>query len=210
MSDSFSENAAGAARVAMALKRIIAAFTKGGLKGAAVEAVKSFLPYVLIIVAVFVGIPLIVVSSLPSMLLSSKPTVSEYEHIREMCVDRLCQQAGDEYEDAEICVVGQPMSEDEIYAVALVLSDNDTKNVTDEFLAGCICDSVVTETVMGEKDTKIETVNIRYLPMEEFLRLKGRNDADIEWAKIILQDLQENFKEDGDVLNERTDGSDTD
>ena len=40
----------------------------------------------------------------------------------------------------------------------------------------------------------ISTAVIRYLNLEEFSRLKGISDADIEWIELVIKDLEDNKK----------------
>ena len=43
-------------------------------------------------------------------------------------------------------------------------------------------------------NTEITTAVIRYLNLEEFSRLKGISDADIEWIGLVIKDLEDNKK----------------
>lgn len=190
MAKSLGEKAVNATQTAMALKRIINAFLKGGWKAAALETVKHYWPYILVAVLVLLFLPLLIVFSLPSTSSVTMPAIEQYDLLFDSRVDELCKEVYG-YEYGTVYVVGQPMKKNEIYAAALVLSGNDTKKVTEGFLYECINDSVVSVTVMDKEDTKIEALEIHYLTIEEFLRSKGKNDADIEWANLILKDFEQ-------------------
>ena len=66
--------------------------------------------------------------------------------------------------------------------------------VTRDFLLGCINDSLTYTVEREGNNTGISTAVIRYLNLEEFSRLKGISDADIEWIGLVIKDLEDNKK----------------
>ena len=94
----------------------------------------------------------------------------------------------------EIRVVGQPLTYNELYAVSLALTGNNTEKITREFLLGCVNDSLTYSIEPEGNNTGITTAVIRYLNLEEFSRLKGICDSDIEWIGLVIKDLEDNKK----------------
>ena len=92
----------------------------------------------------------------------------------------------------EIRVVGQPLTYNELYAVSLALTGNNTEKITREFLLGCVNDSLTYTVEREENNTGITTAVIRYLNLEELAQLKGVSDSDIEWIGLAIRDLKDN------------------
>ncbi len=92
----------------------------------------------------------------------------------------------------EIRVVGQPLTYNELYAVSLALTGNNTEMITRDFLLGCVNDSLTYSIEREGNNTGIAAAVIRYLNLEELARLKGISDADIEWIGLVIKDLEDN------------------
>ena len=179
---------------AQAIRKILQAFLRGGWKAAALEAVKHYWPYILGAAAALILLPTIIMASLPSVMQSKVPEQVTDEDISEMYINRmdsiLC--VSEVGSASEIRVVGQPLTYNELYAVCLALTGNNTEMITREFLLGCVNDSL-TYTVEPEgNNTGITTAVIRYLNLEELARFKGISDADIEWIGLVIKDLENN------------------
>ena len=179
---------------AQALRKILQAFLRGGWKAAALEAVKHYWPYILGAAVGLILLPTIIMASLPSVMQSKAPEQVTDEDISEMYINRmdsiLC--VSEVGSANEIRVVGQPLTYDELYAVSLALTGNNTEKITREFLLGCVNDSLTYIVEREGNNTGISTAVIRYLNLEEFSRLKGISDADIEWIGLVIKDLEDN------------------
>ena len=92
----------------------------------------------------------------------------------------------------EIRVVGQPLTYNELYAVCLALTGNNTEKITRDFLFGCVNDSLTYTVEREENNTENTVAVIRYLNLEELAQLKGISDADIEWIGLAIKDLENN------------------
>ena len=181
---------------AQAIRKILQAFLRGGWKAAALEAVKRYWPYILGAAVGLILLPTIIMASLPSVMQGNTPETVTDEDISEMYITRmdeiLC--VSEVGSASEIRVVGQPLTYNELYAVCLALTGNNTEKITREFLLGCVNDSL-TYTVEPEgNNTGISSAVIRYLNLEEFSRLKGISDSDIEWIELVIKDLEYNKK----------------
>ncbi len=181
---------------AQALRKILQAFLRGGWKAAALEAVKRYWPYILGAAVGLILLPTIIMASLPSVMQSKVPEQVTDEDISEMYINRmdsiLC--VSEVGSADEIRVVGQPLTYNELYAVSLVLTGNNTEKITREFLLGCVNDSLTYTVEREGYNTGITAAVIRYLNLEEFSRLKGISDADIEWIGLVIKDLEDNKK----------------
>ena len=160
---------------AQAIRKILQAFLRGGWKAAALEAVKHYWPYILGAAVGLILLPTIIMASLPSVMdeILCDSEVSAVNEIR---------------------VVGQPLTYNELYAVCLALTGNNTEKITREFLLGCVNDSLTYTVEWEGNNTGISTAVIRYLNLEEFSRLKGISDSDIEWIELVIKDLEDNKK----------------
>lgn len=181
---------------AQALRKILQAFLRGGWKAAALEAVKHYWPYILGAAVGLILLPTIIMASLPSVMQGNTPDTLTDEDISEMYINRmdsiLC--ISEVGSANEIRVVGQPLTYNELYAVSLALAGNNTEKITREFLLGCVNDSLTYTVEREGNNTGISTAVIRYLNLEEFSRLKGISDADIEWIGLVIKDLESNKK----------------
>lgn len=179
-----------------ALRKILQAFLRGGWKAAALEAVKHYWPYILGAAVALILLPTIIMASLPSVMQSKAPEQVTDEDITDMYISRmdeiLC--VSEVGSANEIRVVGQPLTYNELYAVSLVLTGNNTEKITREFLLGCVNDSLTYTVEREGNNTGISTAVICYLNLEEFSRLKGISDADIEWIGLVIKDLEDNKK----------------
>ena len=179
-----------------ALRKILQAFLRGGWKAAALEAVKHYWPYILGAAVALILLPTIIMASLPSVMQSKAPEQVTDEDITDMYISRmdeiLC--VSEVGSANEIRVVGQPLTYNELYAVCLALTGNNTEKITREFLLGCVNDSLTYTVEREGNNTGISTAVIRYLNLEEFSRLKGISDADIEWIGLVIKDLEDNKK----------------
>ena len=179
-----------------ALRKILQAFLRGGWKAAALEAVKHYWPYILGAAVALILLPTIIVASLPSVMQSKASEQVTDEDITDMYISRmdeiLC--VSEVGSANEIRVVGQPLTYNELYAVCLALTGNNTEKITRDFLLGCVNDSLAYSIEREGNNTVISTAAIRYLNLEEFSRLKGISDADIEWIGLVIKDLEDNKK----------------
>ena len=116
------------------------------------------------------------------------------EDISEMYINRMDEILCDSEVSAanEIRVVGQPLTYNELYAVCLALTGNNTEMITRDFLLGCVNDSLTYTAEREGNNTGISTAVIRYLNLEELAQLKGISDADIEWIGLVIKDLESN------------------
>lgn len=179
-----------------ALRKILQAFLRGGWKAAALEAVKHYWPYILGAAVGLILLPTIIMASLPSVMQSKVPEQVTDEDITDMYISRMDEILCDSEVGSanEISVVGQPLTYNELYAVSLALTGNNTEKITREFLIGCVNDSLTYTVEREGNNTGISTAVIRYLNLEEFSRLKGISDADIEWIELVIKDLEDNKK----------------
>lgn len=191
-----SNSLVSALQNAQAIRKILQAFLRGGWKAAALEAVKHYWPYILGAAVGLILLPTIIMASLPSVMQGEVPEQVTDEDISEMYISRmdeiLC--VSEVGSADEIRVVGQPLTYDELYAVSLALTGNNTEKITREFLLGCVNDSLTYTVEREGNNTGISTAVIRYLNLEEFSRLKGISDADIEWIGLVIRDLENNKK----------------
>lgn len=182
---------------AQALRKILQAFLRGGWKAAALEAVKRYWPYILCAAVGLILLPTIIMASLPSFMQSKAPETVTDEDITDMYISRMDEILCDSEVGSaanEIRVVGQPLTYNELYAVCLALTGNNTEKITREFLLGCVNDSLTYTVEREGNNTGITTAVIRYLNLEEFSRLKGISDSDIEWIGLVIKDLEDNKK----------------
>lgn len=181
---------------AQALRKILQAFLRGGWKAAALEAVKRYWPYILGAAVGLILLPTIIMASLPSVMQGNTPDTLTDEDISEMYINRidsiLC--ISEVGSANEIRVVGQPLTYNELYAVCLALTGNNTEKITREFLLGCVNDSLAYTVEREGNNTGITTAVIRYLNLEELAQLKGISNADIEWIGLVIKDLENNKK----------------
>ena len=179
---------------AQAIRKILQAFLRGGWKAAALEAVKHYWPYILGAAVGLILLPTIIMASLPSVMQSKAPETVKDEDISEMYINRmdeiLC--VSEVSAANEIRVVGQPLTYNELYAVCLALTGNNTEMITREFLLGCVNDSLTYTVGREGNNTGITAAVIRYLNLEELARLKSISDADIEWIGLVIKDLENN------------------
>ena len=179
---------------AQAIRKILQAFLRGGWKAAALEAVKRYWPYILGAAVGLILLPTIIVASLPSVMQGKVPEQVTDEDITDMYISRmdeiLC--VSEVGSASEIRVVGQPLTYNELYAVSLALTGNNTEMITRDFLLGCVNDSLAYSIEREGNNTGISSAAIRYLNLEEFSRLKGISDADIEWIGLVIKDLENN------------------
>ena len=177
-----------------ALRKILQAFLRGGWKAAALGAVKHYWPYILGAAVGLILLPTIIMASLPSVMQGNTPDTLTDEDISEMYINRmdsiLC--ISEVGSANEIRVVGQPLTYNELYAVCLALTGNNTEKITREFLLGCVNDSLAYTVEREGNNTGITTAVIRYLNLEDFSRLKGISEADIEWIGLVIKDLESN------------------
>lgn len=178
-----------------ALRKILQAFLRGGWKAAALEAVKRYWPYILGAAVGLILLPTIIMASLPSVMQSKAPETVTDEDITDMYISRMDEILCDSEVGSanEIRVVGQPLTYNELYAVCLALTGNNTEKITREFLIGCVKASLA-YTVEREENNTEKTAVIRYLNLEELAQLKGVSDADIEWIELVIKDLEDNKK----------------
>ena len=181
---------------AQAIRKILQSFLRGGWKAAALEAVKHYWPYILGAAVGLILLPTIIMASLPSVMQGKAPETVTDEDISEMYITRMDEILCDSEVGSanEIRVVGQPLTYNELYAVSLALTGNNTEMITREFLLGCVNDSLTYTVEREGNNTGITTAVIRYLNLEEFSRLKGISDADIEWIGLVIKDLEDNKK----------------
>lgn len=179
-----------------AIRKILQAFLRGGWKAAALEAVKHYWPYILGAAVALILLPTIIMASLPSVMQGKAPETVTDEDITDMYINRmdeiLC--VSEVGSANEIRVVGQPLTYNELYAVSLALTGNNTEMITRDLLLGCVNDSLTYTVEREGNNTGITTAVIRYLNLEEFSRLKGISDADIEWIGLVIKDLENNKK----------------
>lgn len=179
-----------------ALRKILQAFLRGGWKAAALEAVKRYWPYILGAAVGLILLPTIIMASLPSVMQGNTPDTLTDEDISEMYISRMDEILCDSEVGSanEIRVVGQPLTYNELYAVCLALTGNNTEMITRDLLLGCINDSLTYTVEREGNNTEITSAVIRYLNSEELARLKGISDADIEWIGLVIKDLEDNKK----------------
>ena len=179
---------------AQALRKILQAFLRGGWKAAALEAVKHYWPYILGAAVALILLPTIIMASLPSVMQSKVPEQVTDEDITDMYISRmdeiLC--VSEVGAADEIRVVGQPLTYNELYAVSLALTGNNTEMITRDFLLGCVNNSLTCTAEREGNNTGITAAVIRYLNLEELARLKGISDADIDWIGLVIKDLEDN------------------
>lgn len=191
-----SNSLAFALQNAQAIRKILQAFLRGGWKVAALETVKRYWPYILGVAIALILLPTIIMASLPSVMQGKVPETVTQEDIAEMYINRMDEILCDAEVSAanEIRVVGQPLTYNELYAVSLALTGNNTEMITRDFLIGCVNDSLTYTVERVENNTENSAVVIRYLSLEEFGGLKGISDADMEWIQLVIRDLEENKK----------------
>ena len=179
-----------------ALRKILQAFLRGGWKAAALEAVKRYWPYILGAAVGLILLPTIIMASLPSVMQGKAPETVTDEDITDMYISRMDEILCDSEVGSanEIRVVGQPLTYNELYAVCLALTGNNTEMITRDLLLGCVNDSLTYSIKREGNNTEITSAVIRYLNLEEFSRLKGISDSDIEWIGLVIKDLESNKK----------------
>lgn len=179
---------------AQAIRKILQAFLRGGWKAAALEAVKHYWPYILGAAVALILLPTIIMASLPSVMQGKAPETVTNEDITDMYITRmdeiLC--VSEVGSANEIRVVGQPLTYNELYAVCLALTGNNTEKITREFLLGCVNDSLTYTVEREENNTEKTAAVIRYLSLEEFAKAENISDADLEWVRLVIKDLEEN------------------
>ena len=181
---------------AQAIRKILQAFLRGGWKAAALEAVKHYWPYILGAAVALILLPTIIMASLPSVMQGNTPDTLTDEDITDMYINRMDEILCDSEVSAanEIRVVGQPLTYNELYAVCLALTGNNTEMITRDLLLGCINDSLTYTVEREGNNTGISTAVICYLNLEELAQLKGISDSDIEWIGLVIKDLEDNKK----------------
>ena len=191
-----SNSLVSALQNAQAIRKILQSFLRGGWKAAALEAVKRYWPYILGAAVALILLPTIIMASLPSVMQGNTPDTLTDEDISEMYINRMDEILCDSEVGSanEIRVVGQPLTYNELYAVSLALTGNNTEMITRDLLLGCVNDSLTYTVEREGNNTEIFTAVIRYLNLEEFSRLKGISDADIEWIGLVIKDLEDNKK----------------
>ena len=179
-----------------AIRKILQAFLRGGWKAAALEAVKRYWPYILGAAVALILLPTVIMASLPSVMQGNTPDTLTDDDITDMYISRMDEILCDSEVGSanEIRVVGQPLTYNELYAVCLALTGNNTEMITRDFLLGCVNDSLTYTVEREGNNTGISTAVIRYLNLEELARLKGISDADIEWIGLVIKDLENNKK----------------
>ena len=179
---------------AQAIRKILQAFLRGGWKAAALEAVKHYWPYMLGAAVGLILLPTIIMASLPSVMQGNTPDTLTDDDITDMYISRMDEILCDSEVGSanEIRVVGQPLTYNELYAVSLALTGNNTEMITRDFLLGCVNDSLAYSIEPEGNNTEITSAVIRYLNSEELARLKGISDADIEWIGLVIKDLEDN------------------
>ena len=179
---------------AQALRKILQAFLRGGWKAAALEAVKHYWPYILGAAVALILLPTVIMASLPSVMQGNTPDTLTDEDISEMYISRMDEMlcVSEVGSANEIRVVGQPLTYNELYAVSLALTGNNTEKITRDFLLGCVNDSLTYTVEREGNNTGIAAVVIRHLNFEELAQLKGISDADIEWIGLAIRDLENN------------------
>lgn len=191
-----SNSLVSALQNAQAIRKILQAFLRGGWKAAALEAVKRYWPYILGAAVGLILLPTIIMASLPSVMQGNTPDTLTDDDISEMYISRMDEILCDSEVGSanEIRVVGQPLTYNELYAVSLALTGNNTEKITREFLLGCVNDSLTYTVEREGNNTGISTAVIRYLNLEELAQLKGISNADIEWIGLVIKDLENNKK----------------
>ena len=179
---------------AQAIRKILQAFLRGGWKAAALEAVKHYWPYILGAAVGLILLPTIIMASLPSVMQGEAPETVTDEDISEMYITRMDEILCDSEVGSanEIRVVGQPLTYNELYAVSLALTGNNTEKITREFLIGCVKASLAYTVEREENNTEKTAAVIRYLSLEEFAKAENISDADLEWVRLVIKDLEEN------------------
>lgn len=179
---------------AQAIRKILQAFLRGGWKAAALEAVKRYWPYILGAAVGLILLPTIIMASLPSVMQGNTPDTLTDEDITEMYISRMDEILCDSEVGSanEIRVVGQPLTYNELYAVSLALTGNNTEKITREFLIGCVKASLAYTVEREENNTEKTAAVIRYLSLEEFAKAENISDADLEWVRLVIKDLEEN------------------
>lgn len=177
-----------------ALRKILQAFLRGGWKAAALEAVKRYWPYILGAAVGLILLPTIIMASLPSVMQGNTPDTLTDEDITDMYINRMDEILCDSEVGSanEIRVVGQPLTYNELYAVCLALTGNNTEKITREFLIGCVKASLAYTVEREENNTEKTAAVIRYLSLEEFAKAENISDADLEWVRLVIKDLEEN------------------
>lgn len=179
---------------AQAIRKILQAFLRGGWKAAALEAVKHYWPYILGAAVALILLPTIIMASLPSVMQGKAPETVTDEDITDMYISRMDEILCDSEVGSanEIRVVGQPLTYNELYAVSLALTGNNTEMITRDFLLGCVNDSLAYTVEREENNTEKTAAVIRYLSLEEFAKAENISDADLEWVRLVIKDLEEN------------------
>ena len=179
---------------AQALRKILQAFLRGGWKAAALEAVKRYWPYILGAAVGLILLPTIIMASLPSVMQGNTPDTLTDEDITDMYINRMDEILCDSEVGSanEIRVVGQPLTYNELYAACLALTGNNTEKITREFLIGCVKASLAYTVEREENNTEKTAAVIRYLSLEEFAKAENISDADLEWVRLVIKDLEEN------------------
>ena len=177
-----------------ALRKILQAFLRGGWKAAALEAVKRYWPYILGAAVGLILLPTIIMASLPSVMQGNTPDTLTDEDITDMYINRMDEILCDSEVGSanEIRVVGQPLTYNELYAACLALTGNNTEKITREFLIGCVKASLAYTVEREENNTEKTAAVIRYLSLEEFAKAVNISDADLEWVRLVIKDLEEN------------------
>lgn len=177
-----------------ALRKILQAFLRGGWKAAALEAVKRYWPYILGAAVGHILLPTIIMASLPSVMQGNTPDTLTDEDITDMYINRMDEILCDSEVGSanEIRVVGQPLTYNELYAACLALTGNNTEKITREFLIGCVKASLAYTVEREENNTEKTAAVIRYLSLEEFAKAENISDADLEWVRLVIKDLEEN------------------
>ena len=177
-----------------ALRKILQAFLRGGWKAAALEAVKRYWPYILGAAVALILLPTVIMASLPSVMQGKAPETVTDEDITDMYINRMDEILCDSEVGSanEIRVVGQPLTYNELYAACLALTGNNTEKITREFLIGCVKASLAYTVEREENNTEKTAAVIRYLSLEEFAKAENISDADLEWVRLVIKDLEEN------------------
>jgi len=216
MSKSGFQKAVDAAQIARGLKNIAKGFASGGVKGAAVQAVKSFAPLfikiAIILLVVFILIPVIVISALPAVLFGwgtvpdaelverkeyADSMVSVYDRIedyRSEIITDIKSKYIDDYDEVEVVDDGESLDIYWLISIDGVRADQDVYNLNEAEIKKLIKDSmeysITIEEVAAEEEggssTTKATITISTIDSDALMNKLNYNEEQKNWATLLF------------------------
>ena len=201
------DRAVNAALLANGLKNIIKGALVGGLKGMAVETVKSFTPQIikitLITLIVLLLLPVIIIASLPSVLFgwSSVPSQDlrdrkEYASVMESCyariseyrievVNKIIEENSNPGDNVTVIDDNTPMDIYWIIAIDGVKQRQDVYNINETKIKKLIKESLNVEVLRDEDNRYKITIVITTKTPEEIMSAQRYSEEQKNWARLM-------------------------